>query len=187
MASHSQSFTDRAYELFVGRLRRYGRLLDPKFRHHKCRYVAQCGGAALAMLVVLLILDHVKQTVLIASLGASAFIAFTMPHVNASNPRYLVGGYAVGTCVGCAWWLAASSIAFPIDGISGSVVFGAVAMGCAMFLMVITDTEHPPAAALALGYVLNEWDLLTVIVILTGIVAISMIKEVCKPTLMNLL
>ena len=139
------------------------------------------------MLVVLLSLDYVEQTVLIASLGASVFIAFTMPHVNASNPRYLVGGYAVGTCVGCAWWLAASSIALPIDGISGSVVFGAVAVGCAMFFMVITDTEHPPAAALALGYVLNEWDLLTVILILTGIVAISMIKEVCKPTLMNLL
>ncbi len=53
--------------------------------------------------------------------------------------------------------------------------------------MVVTKTEHPSAAALALGYVLNEWDFSTILVILAGIVAISIVKEVCKPFLINLL
>ena len=136
---------------------------------------------------MLVILDYVKQTVLIASLGASTFIAFTMPHVRSSKPRYLIGGYIVGTCMGCAGSFAASVVSLPIEGLAASVVFGAIAIGCAMLVMVITDTEHPPAAALALGYVLNEWDLLTVIVIFVGIVSTSLIKEIFKSALHDLL
>jgi len=166
------------------------RFPDPKFCRHPARYVAQCGIATLAVLIVLVALDHMKHTVLIASLGASTFIAFTMPHVESSRPRYLIGGYIVGTCVGC-FWSAATVLLGPAMGgaLDGApvILFGAVATGSAIFLMVVTQTEHPPAAALALGYVLNEWDLLTVIVVLAGITAISLIKESSKPILTNLL
>ncbi len=169
---------------------RWGRLVDPKFRRHPTRYIAQCGIATVTILIVLLLLDAMHQTVLIASLGASAFIAFTMPHVNASKRRFLIGGYIVGTAVGCAWATVASVVA--LAGIWSSpapllIVCGALATGSAILAMVITQTEHPPAAALALGYVLNEWDLLTILVILAGILAISTVKETCKPLLIDLL
>ena len=165
-------------------------LLDPKFCRDPLRYVVQCSIATLAVLIVLLALDYVKQTVLIASLGASAFIAFTMPRVDSSRPRFLMGGYVVGTVMGCLWSAAATALE-PAAGwaLAGPsiVLFAALATGSAIFLMVVTQTEHPPAAALALGYVLNEWDLLTVLVVLTGIVAISLIKELLRPILVNLL
>lgn len=34
---------------------------------------------------------------------------------------------------------------------------GALAISLAVFTMVVTRSEHPPAAALALGLVLNDW------------------------------
>ena len=145
--------------------------------------------AAVSVLVVLLFLDSVKQTVLIASLGASAFIAFAIPCSQYSRPRYLVGGYLIGMIIGCTSFLLASWLAemAMLEMHEAQIVFGAFAAGLAMFLMVVTDTEHPPAASLALGFVLNEWDALTVLVVLIGIVALTSIKEVFKPRLMDLL
>ncbi len=53
-----------------------------------------------------------------------------------------------------------------------------------MFLMVITDTEHPPAAGLALGLVLAEsWRPEIIIVVLVGIVLVALLKPVLKDLL----
>ena len=164
------------------------RLFDIKFMRHRTHYISQCVLATLVILIVLLALDTVTQTVLISALGASTFICFTMPHIKSSGPRYLVGGYIVGTVVGGFTSLSASLIpisTIPVE--TSLIVFGAMATGLAIFCMVITDTEHPPAAALALGYVLNEWDPLTIAVILSGIMLISIFKEVSKKYLINLL
>ena len=67
------------------------------------------------------------------------------------------------------------------------IVFAALATGLAMFLMVVTKTEHPPAAALALGLVLNEWTPLTLLVVILGITALSICKRLVLPYLMDLL
>jgi CBS-domain-containing membrane protein len=56
-----------------------------------------------------------------------------------------------------------------------------------MFLMVVTKTEHPPAAALALGLVLNEWTALTLAVVVFGVVALCICKRLILPHLMDLL
>ena len=57
-----------------------------------------------------------------------------------------------------------------------------------MFLMVITDTEHPPAAGLALGLVLAEsWRPEIIIVVLVGIVLVALLKRLLKPVLKDLL
>jgi CBS-domain-containing membrane protein len=52
---------------------------------------------------------------------------------------------------------------------SPHVVFGAMAVGLAIFVMVITGTAHPPAAGLALELILNEWSPLTIVVVLPGL------------------
>lgn len=57
----------------------------------------------------------------------------------------------------------------------------------AMFVMVVTRTEHPPAAALALGLVLNEWDLLTLAVVLAGVIVLSIVKRLVLPVLLDLI
>lgn len=164
------------------------RLFDKKFLKNRTRYISQCILATMVILSVLLILDTVTQTVLIASFGASAFICFTMPNVRSSGPRYLIGGYIIGTAVGGFISLIPELISLqyvPVE--TSRIVFGSIATGLAIFLMVITDTEHPPAAALALGYVINTWEPVTIAVILLGITTISLIKEYIKPYLINLL
>lgn len=165
------------------------RLFDEKLKGHRVQYVRQTLMATAAMMVVLLLLDLVKQTVLIASLGATTFIVFSMPHTKRSKPRYLLGGYAVGTLAGCSLSLIASrliDLSFADPRII-QICCAALALGLAFLIMVVTDTEHPPAAALALGYVLNEWDLFALIVVLAGIALITSIKELIKPKLLDLI
>ena len=153
------------------------------------RYALQCSLAAAVVLMLLLVLDAVTQTVLIAALGASVFIAFAVPRSLHSSPRCLIGGYLAGILAGSL--MATLNIAFDFSDVvtahASMVVFGALATGLAMFLMVVTKTEHPPAAALALGLVLNEWTLLTLVVVIVGVVALSICKQLVLPILMDLL
>ncbi len=141
------------------------------------------------MLGVLLFLDSVYQTVLIAGLGASSVVAFSAPSMRASRPRCLLGGYVIGIAVGSVMsaLVPVFSMAVPMDEHAVQIVFGAVAVGLAMFFMVTTDTEHPPGAAIALGFVLNEWDFMTIVVVMTGISLISLIKELARNWLIDLL
>ncbi len=153
------------------------------------RYALQCSLAAAVVLILLMVLDAVTQTVLIAALGASVFIAFAVPRSLHSSPRCLIGGYLAGILAGSL--MATLNIALEFSDVvtahASMVVFGALATGLAMFLMVVTKTEHPPAAALALGLVLNEWTLLTLVVVIVGVIALSICKQLILPILMDLL
>ncbi len=153
------------------------------------RYALQCSLAAAVVLILLMVLDAVTQTVLIAALGASVFIAFAVPRSLHSSPRCLIGGYLAGILAGSL--MATLNIAFEFSDVvtahASMVLFGALATGLAMFLMVVTKTEHPPAAALALGLVLNEWTLLTLVVVIVGVIALSICKQLVLPILMDLL
>ena len=163
--------------------------IDPKFLRNRRRYFYQCSGVVLTMIVVLLLLDMVYQAVLIAALASSSMAAFSAPNMRASRPRSLLGGYVVGMLVGCgASLLVSEAAAIDLMDIRYlRLLAGAVATGLAMFFMVVTDTEHPPAAALALGFVLNEWSLATILAVLSGITLIVVIKEALRGKLVDLL
>ena len=171
------------------RLRRRRKLFDPRFRDNWRQYLFQCLFVTATIAIVLVLLDSFYQTVLIAALGASSVVAFSAPSLRASRPRCLVGGYVVGIVVGAGLSLLAERLggATALDARSARILLGALAVGLAMFVMVITDTEHPPGAAIALGFVLNEWDMMTVIVVLAGIAAISAVKETVRSRLIDLL
>jgi CBS-domain-containing membrane protein len=164
--------------------------LESRLRRENIRrYALQCSLAAAVVLILLMVLDAVTQTVLIAALGASVFIAFAVPRSLHSSPRCLIGGYLAGILAGSL--MATLNIAFEFSDVvtahASMVLFGALATGLAMFLMVVTKTEHPPAAALALGLVLNEWTLLTLVVVIVGVIALSICKQLVLPILMDLL
>jgi len=163
---------------------------DRRFSKNKLRYLLQCLLATVSAMVVLMVLNTMANKVVIASLGASCFIVFCVPHHRASSSRFLIGGYTVGIAAGTlCYWLA--GVPWP-DSVSflqshSDVIFGGLAIGLAMFLMVVTNTEHPPAASLALGLVLGEWHLLTVAVAMVEIVILCILKKLLKPLLINLL
>lgn len=166
------------------------RLWDPKYRGHRLQYLLQVILAAMVMFIILILLDAITHAALVAALGASTFIAFAMPHREASKTRYLVGGYAVGIVSGGAVavfrtlpWIAAVIASPPLS----TALWGAIAVGCALFGMVVTDTEHPPAAGVALGLAIGELDPRAFAVISLGIVFLATARRLMKPYLMDLI
>jgi len=169
---------------------KFGRyLIDPKFSRNRRSYALQSGLVAITMIAVLMLLDSVYQTILIAALGASSVAAFSSPNMRASRPRCLIGGYFVAVVVGCGLSFLAGGAGglTGVDQDAARIVVGAVAAGLTMFTMAVTDTEHPTAAAVALGFVLNEWDVMTVFGVMSGITAISVTKELFRNWLIDLL
>ena len=165
-------------------------IFDRKFHFHKWQYVWQCALAALGIFIILLVFNAFSNAAIIAALGASSFIAFAMPHRRASKPRFLIGGYIVGIASGIICNLALSIPgldAVPVINSCTYAVFGALAVGLSMFVMSVSDTEHPPAAGIALGLVLSDLNLRIVILILVGIVLLSLIKQGLRPYMKDLL
>jgi CBS-domain-containing membrane protein len=107
-------------------------------------YLWQTACATAAVLVVLLIL-HLERAVIISSIGATTFIVFMKPGNPFATARSVVGGYLVGALVGSAF------AQFPHTTSWAAPVIYALAVGSALLLMAVTDTEHPPAAGTALS------------------------------------
>ena len=166
------------------------RFIDPAFLAHPWRYAGQCALATGALLAVLAVLDAASDAVVIAALGSSSFIAFTMPHREVSRPRFLLGGYAVGLAVGSLCFRLsreAQGAGWPVVSDVALVLFAALAVGLAIFIMCVTNTEHPPAAGVALALALGPWHLGSVAVTAAAIVALVVGKRLLKPFLINLL
>ncbi len=166
-------------------------LMDKRFLSNPFRYVFQCLLATVVIMVILSLLNVMKQTALVAALGASTFIAFAMPEIRASNARYLVGGYVIAILIGYPCKLLCDySFSLHIVAIHSGVnyaVMGGIAVGLAIFFMAITNTEHPPATSVALGLVVNEWNYLTLIIVIVGIVFLALARYLLRPYLKNLI
>lgn len=144
----------------------------------------------MAVMTVLLFLDVRTNAATVAALGSSSFIVFTMPGTRSSNPRFLVGGYLVAIFTGTVCNFSAridvvqqlfpsAEVAYPF--------FSAVSVGAAIFLMVITNTEHPPAGGVALGLVINDYSYIAVLIVLIGVISLAVVRAIMKPMLIDLL
>ena len=164
-------------------------IIDNKAKKNLGRYIFQCGIATAAILLILIFLNVLTNTAIIAALGATAFIVFTMPKAYASGPRPLIGGYLIGIIVGCAFSLLSTLrfvLPFFITRITSYTIFGALAVGIAIFLMAVTNTEHAPATGIALGLVINDWDYSTVFFVFTAVLFMVGLKELLRPILIDL-
>lgn len=159
---------------------------DIKVRKQLHRYVFQCALAGGAVFVFLSFLDVIEHTGLVAALGATTFMTFTMPYRVSTRARYIVGGYVVGIIVGvlCSFILQGSLTGY---GDTGLAAMGALAVAVASLLMVTTNTEHPPAAGIALGLVVQPWTYPTVLFVLASVVFLSLAKHYLKPVMIDLL
>jgi len=164
--------------------------IDKKFRKNSFKYIFQCFLATLTILAVLIFLDILNEAALITALGASAFIVFTMPTQYSSDPRRLIGGYIVGLTVGFIFYLISESQIKNILDFTETttlVIFGAFAVGFSIFIMAVTNTEHAPAAGIALGLVINQWEYLTIIFIIIAILWLASIRYILRDYLMDLI
>lgn len=52
--------------------------------------------------------------------------------------------------------------------------------------MLVTDTEHPPAAGMSLSLVLNSWNYETLFFIIGAVLTFALIRRLLKPILVDL-
>ena len=150
-----------------------------EFRLYWKHYVLQSLFATVAVFVVLYFLS-LQNAVIIASLGASTFIVFAMPDSITAKPRNVIGGHLVGLFWGFVFSL------IPHAAMIGCLVCYSLAVGLSIFTMVVTDTEHPPAAGTALGVAITGMSPHVLIAVVLGIVLLSLIHRFFKPYLRDL-
>jgi len=153
--------------------------LDEKFSVHWRQYVLQSLGAAVVVFLVLLLLD-IEHVVVIASLGSSAFIVFAMPKAITARPRNLVGGQISGFLVGSLFGLA------PHSSLLSSALVYALCVGVAILVMVVSDTEHPPAAGTALGVAVSGFSPSLLVSVVTSVAVLALAHHVLRSRLADL-
>ena len=166
------------------------KIIDPKLKTKWPNFIFQCFLAITSIGIVLYFLDIIYQGAVVASFGATTFIIFVGPHHKRSCARTIIGSHIIGTAIGIFFYHIYSTEFLKNlfgDGNSDKIILGALAVGLSMFLMAITDTEHPPAAGLALGLVFNGFILNTIVVIFAGVLMLMLIKTILKKYLTNLL
>lgn len=152
------------------------------------KYLKQSFMGTVVIVMIIFALDAAVHTVIIATLGATTFIVFAMPHSYASEPRRIFGGYAVGIIVGIiVHYLHIFFLFLDPDGFEGiNVLLGGLAIGLSTLLMAFTNTEHPPAAGFSMGLIFNPWTFETLGVVVGAITFLSLSKYVLKNWLINL-
>jgi len=127
--------------------RRKLQLIDKKFRENPLPYIMQSIVAAVFLAVTFALIWSINPVV-VAGIGSTTFILFALPNNRANTPRNIIGGHTVAMGIGVLFSL------IPYD-----ILAGSFAVGAAIFIMTMTDTEHPPAASTALGVAVDEFNL----------------------------
>ena len=164
----------------------FDRHLQARFRH----YLFQTGLATVALIIMLLVEDAVLNAAIVVAVASSAFIVFVVPNSVAATPRRVVGGHVVAVIVGS---IGSSILLIPmLEAFAEQSrylldIVAALSVGFSILVMVITDTEHPPAAGTVLGLVIQGLGWSAIAFILVSAVSLSIIRLVLRPKLVNLL
>jgi CBS-domain-containing membrane protein len=153
------------------RLRRYIQRRLARIRSEGRRlwknYFYQSYLATFTVALVLLVLN-IENAVVIASIGATAFIVFTMPKNITASPRRVIGGHIIGLLSG------SFAALIPHDTSFAGILVYALAVGLSIFLMVALDCEHPPASGTALGVAMTGFSLTVLIAVITSSILLSL-------------
>jgi CBS-domain-containing membrane protein len=164
-------------------------LIDKSFKKAPKNYIRQSLLAALVVAIILLFFRMLGGFVIIAALGASTFIVFAMPSSVTAEPRRLIGGHTVGLLSGALCYLVFLSSHFGQLAANNEFIFilaGALSVGLSIFLMTITDTEHPPAATTALGIIANGWSYKVAIFVVLSALCLALARRLLRPRLKDL-
>ena len=154
--------------------------IDKKFQTQYKHYLLQSSYAALTVFFLTMILNW-HHAVSISSIGAMAFIVFSMPKSYSSKSGRIIGGHIIGFIVGCIFSI------FPyIDLLFFAALWYGLAVGVSFILMSITDTEHPPAIGTAVGMTIVGYSHTVAIGISLSILILVLIHKQLKPYIQDL-
>jgi len=162
------------------------RLIDEKFRGDPIHYILQTLLAFGLIAVIVVVMGVLTSGTIVAALGASAFIVFAMPHDKTAKPRHLLGGHAVCLSIGLVCSIPIRAVA----GVAGNEIamglIAAAAVSLAIFAMVVTDSEHPPAAGNALAFAVLRLDVGHVLFTLGAVVLLAVVRHALRGWLRDL-
>lgn len=131
------------------------------------------------MFLVLLVLS-MQHAIVIASIGATAFIVFIFPHSLTAKPRNVVGGHLIGYFCG----LLSTLLPHPTRILS--ILSYSLAVGLSILLMTILDAEHPPAFGTALGTAITGYTYEALSTIIISTIVMIIIRHLLRKHLVNL-
>lgn len=165
-------------------------LLDPKFRRHYRRYIFQALLATATMTVVLLFVDSLSTAAIAAGLGSSVVGIYINPSGATARVRAVIGGHTMALIIGSALsfiLFSGSMESFTLSHTEFHTLVMAVSVGLLILVMAVTDTEHPPAAGIAIGMTSREWTPEVFWAILGALVLLGAIKLILRRHLRDLL
>jgi len=165
-------------------------LIDSKVRENIRPYIFQSVLATFTILLILVFLDVTAHIAIIAVLGSSAFLVFTRPRAYGSRPRPLIGGYVIGISVGALFSYLSQLpglMSLPVSTDTVFIIFAAMSVGGAIFGMVITNTEHAPAAGLALGLVVTTWSFIDILFVMCAVLFMAVMRRLLQPVMIDLI
>jgi CBS-domain-containing membrane protein len=183
---------------------RFGKWFDSRLgsgrRKIDAKYTVLQSALVFASLSLILMLYGFFGGIIVASLGASSFIAFVTPHTNGSRNYNLIGGYVCGAVSGVLFSLLHSALGMLaieaigilagsgiFEGIDFALVFGcAAASALTTFMMVWSGCVHPPSAALALGLAADRNALITATAAIGGIIIVCAVRYLLRNHTKNL-
>ncbi len=134
--------------------------------------------------------DILLRAAIVVGVASSAFTIFVIPESIAATPRKVVGGHLVAGLAGAAISFILQVPGLEIYAIETRYVLdvaAALSVGIGIFLMVVTNTEHPPAAGTSLGLVIYGFDWASVAFIILSAVLLSLVRIILRPRMINLL
>ena len=153
--------------------------ISSKFKVLWKNYLYQSFIAVVVLTIVLFVLS-MEYVVVIASIGATAFIVFTMPNNSTASPRRVIGGHSIGLACGSLTTLIPHHVFFT------DVAVDALAVGASIFLMVALDFEHPPGGGTALGVAIKGFSLSVMATVIASSIIISVAHRVFRRYLRDL-
>ncbi len=123
-------------------------------------------GGFLTIFVLAEMTTHLGKILLIAPFGASCVLVYALPQSPLAQPRNVIGGHLVSTCIGLvvAALLGTTPVAYGLG------------VGLAIAAMSLTRTLHPPAGADPIVVIMTgaSWPFLFVPVLVGALVVVLM-------------
>ena len=165
-------------------------VLDQYIHSKWSHYIFQCGLAAVSLIFILLIGDTLLRAAIVVGVASSVFTVFVVPDSVAATPRKVIGGHFAAIII--AMIIISLLSVFGVDGYGGGSrlvvdIAAAMSVGIGIIVMVVTNTEHPPAAGTSLGLIIHSSDWTSIVFIIGSVVLLSVIRMALRGRMIKLL
>ena len=164
-------------------------ILDQYIHSKWAHYVTQCGLASLSLVLILIVGDTLLKAAIVVGVASSAFTIFVIPESVAATPRKVIGGHLVAALIGAGISYLLQTPGLEIYVLETRYILeisAAISVGIGIFFMVVTNTEHPPAAGTAFGLVIHPFSLSAIVFIISSVIILSVIKHTLRSKLIDL-